>query len=172
MLNLKRIKSMKTMMMTIALLFFFMMCMTAQTNESKMMYNPQEENVQMTVAYTYENELDTLSQRVKNVYVYDQQGRVLMREVRKWNRRKQQWVNLKRWTYAYADGKMTVGFAIWNKRKQQYNPVKDIIEYVFISNQVFAVSNYKWNRKQQDLQLTDSRLLMKDNEFYLQTGRN
>ena len=163
---------MKTMLITAALLFASMLNMTAQTSEKYFVYNNVMTNGNVTTVHTCEIVLDTLSQKLKTVYDFDQQGRVTKRELMKWNERKQQWVNLKRWTYSYDGDRTSIDFAVWNKHKGCYNPVRDRKVYDFISDKMICVNDYKRNDKLDDLQLMGSCLLMNNSTDELAVSKN
>ena len=163
---------MKTMLMTAALLFASMLNMTAQTSEKYFVYNNLMTNGDVATVHTCETVLDTLSQKLKTVFDFDLQGRVTKREVMKWNERKQQWVNLKRWTYSYDGDRTSIDFAVWNKRNGCYNPVRDRKVYDFISDQVICVNDYKRNDKQNDLQYMGSYVLMNNSSDELSVSKN
>ena len=163
---------MKTMLITAALLFASMLNMTAQTSEKYFVYNNVMTDGNVTTVHTCEIVLDTLSQKLKTVYDYDLQGRVTKRELMKWNERKQQWVNLKRWTYSYDGDRTSIDFAVWNKHKGCYNPVRDRKVYDFISEKVICVNDYKRNDKLDDLQLMGSCLLMNNSTDELAVSKN
>ena len=164
--------SMKTMLMTAALLFASMLNMTAQTSEKYFVNNNVMTNGNVTTVHTCEIVLDTLSQKLKTVYDFDQQGRVTKRELMKWNERKQQWVNLKRWTYKYDGVRTSIDFAVWNKHKGCYNPVRDRKVYDFISDKMICVNDYKRNDKLDDLQYMGSCLLMNNSTDVLAVSKN
>ena len=160
------------MLMTAALLFASMLNMTAQTSEKYFVNNNVMTNGNVTTVHTCEIVLDTLSQKLKTVYDYDLQGRVTKRELMKWNERKQQWVNLKRWTYSYDGDRTSIDFAVWNKHKGCYNPVRDRKVYDFISDKVICVNDYKRNDKLDDLQYMGSCLLMNNSTDELAVSKN
>lgn len=160
------------MLITAALLFASMLNMTAQTSEKYFVNNNVMTNGDVTTVHTCEIVLDTLSQKLKTVYDFDLQGRVTKRELMKWNERKQQWVNLKRWTYSYDGDRTSIDFAVWNKRKGCYNPVRDRKEYDFISDKVICVNDYKRNDKLDDLQYMGSCLLMNNSTDELAVSKN
>ena len=160
------------MLITAALLFASMLNMTAQTSEKYFVYNNVMTNGNVTTVHTCEIVLDTLSQKLKTVYDFDQQGRVTKRELMKWNERKQQWVNLKRWTYSYDGDRTSIDFAVWNKHKGCYNPVRDRKVYDFISDKMICVNDYKRNDKLDDLQLMGSCLLMNNSTDELAVSKN
>jgi hypothetical protein len=163
---------MKTMLITAALLFASMLNMTAQTSEKYFVNNNVMTDGNVTTVHTCEIVLDTLSQKLKTVYDYDLQGRVTKRELMKWNERKQQWVNLKRWTYSYDGDRTSIDFAVWNKHKGCYNPVRDRKVYDFISEKVICVNDYKRNEKRDELQLMGSCLLMNNSNDVLAVSKN
>ena len=160
------------MLITAALLFASMLNMTAQTSEKYFVNNNVMTNGNVTTVHTCEIVLDTLSQKLKTVYDFDQQGRVTKRELMKWNERKQQWVNLKRWTYKYDGDRTSIDFAVWNKHKGCYNPVRDRKVYDFISDKVICVNDYKRNDKLDDLQYMGSCLLMNNSTDELAVSKN
>lgn len=160
------------MLITAALLFASMLNMTAQTSEKYFVNNNVMTNGNVTTVHTCEIVLDTLSQKLKTVYDFDQQGRVTKRELMKWNERKQQWVNLKRWTYKYDGDRTSIDFAVWNKHKGCYNPVRDRKVYDFISEKVICVNDYKRNEKRDELQLMGSCLLMNNSNDVLAVSKN
>jgi hypothetical protein len=163
---------MKTMLITAALLFASMLNMTAQTSEKYFVNNNVMTDGNVTTVHTCEIVLDTLSQKLKTVYDFDQQGRVTKRELMKWNERKLQWVNLKRWTYKYDGDRTSIDFAVWNKHKGCYNPVRDRKVYDFISDKVICVNDYKRNEKRDELQLMGSCLLMNNSNDVLAVSKN
>jgi len=163
---------MKTMLITAALLFASMLNMTAQTSEKYFVNNNVMTNGNVTTFHTCEIVLDTLSQKLKTVYDFDLQGRVTKRELMKWNERKQQWVNLKRWTYSYDGDRTSIDFAVWNKHKGCYNPVRDRKVYDFISDKMICVNDYKRNDKLDDLQYMGSCLLMNNSTDELAVSKN
>lgn len=160
------------MLITAALLFASMLNMTAQTSEKYFVNNNVMTNGKVTAVLTCEKVLDTFSLKLKTVYDFDQQGRVTKRELMKWNERKQQWVNLKRWTYSYDGDRTSIDFAVWNKHKGCYNPVRDRKVYDFISDKVICVNDYKRNDKLDDLQLMGSCLLMNNSTDELAVSKN
>ena len=160
------------MLITAALLFASMLNMTAQTSEKYFVYNNVMTDGNVTTVHTCEIVLDTLSQKLKTVYDFDQQGRVTKRELMKWNERKQQWVNLKRWTYKYDGVRTSIDFAVWNKHKGCYNPVRDRKVYDFISDKMICVNDYKRNDKLDDLQYMGSCLLMNNSTDVLAVSKN
>jgi hypothetical protein len=160
------------MLITAALLFASMLNMTAQTSEKYFVNNNVMTNGNVTTVHICEIVLDTLSQKLKTVYDFDQQGRVTKRELMKWNERKQQWVNLKRWTYSYDGDRTSIDFAVWNKHKGCYNPVRDRKVYDFISDKVICVNDYKRNDKLDDLQYMGSCLLMNNSTDELAVSKN
>ena len=160
------------MLITAALLFASMLNMTAQTSEKYFVNNNVMTNGNVTTVHTCEIVLDTLSQKLKTVYDYDLQGRVTKRELMKWNERKQQWVNLKRWTYSYDENRTSIDFAVWNRREGCYNPVRDRKVYDFISEKVICVNDYKRNEKRDELQLMGSCLLMNNSNDVLAVSKN
>ena len=160
------------MLITAALLFASMLNMTAQTSEKYFVNNNVMTNGNVTTVHTCEIVLDTLSQKLKTVYDFDQQGRVTKRELMKWNERKQQWVNLKRWTYKYDGVRTSIDFAVWNKHKGCYNPVRDRKVYDFISDKMICVNDYKRNDKLDDLQYMGSCLLMNNSTDVLAVSKN
>ncbi len=163
---------MKTMLITAALLFASMLNMTAQTSEKYFVNNNVMTDGNVTTVHTCEIVLDTLSQKLKTVYDFDLQGRVTKRELMKWNERKQQWVNLKRWTYKYDGDRTSIDFAVWNRHKGCYNPVRDRKVYDFISDKVICVNDYKRNEKRDELQLMGSCLLMNNSNDVLAVSKN
>lgn len=160
------------MLMTAALLFASMLNMTAQTSEKYFVNNNVMTNGNVTTVHTCEIVLDTLSQKLKTIYDFDLQGRVTKRELMKWNERKQQWVNLKRWTYSYDGDRTSIDFAVWNKHKGCYNPVRDRKVYDFISDKMICVNDYKRNDKLDDLQYMGSCLLMNNSTDELAVSKN
>ena len=160
------------MLITAALLFASMLNMTAQTSEKYFVYNNVMTDGKVTAVQTNKKVLDTLSQKLKTDYDFDQQGRVTKRELMKWNERKQQWVNLKRWTYKYDGDRTSIDFAVWNKHKGCYNPVRDRKVYDFISDKVICVNDYKRNDKLDDLQYMGSCLLMNNSTDELAVSKN
>ena len=160
------------MLITAALLFASMLNMTAQTSEKYFVNNNVMTNGNVTTVHTCEIVLDTLSQKLKTVYDYDLQGRVTKRELMKWNEKKQQWVNLKRWTYKYDGDRTSIDFAVWNKHKGCYNPVRDRKVYDFISDKMICVNDYKRNDKLDDLQYMGSCLLMNNSTDELAVSKN
>lgn len=160
------------MLITAALLFASMLNMTAQTSEKYFVNNNVMTNGNVTAVHTCEIVLDTLSQKLKTVYDFDLQGRVTKRELMKWNERKQQWVNLKRWTYSYDGDRTSIDFAVWNKHKGCYNPVRDRKVYDFISDKMICVNDYKRNDKLDDLQYMGSCLLMNNSTDELSVSKN
>jgi len=160
------------MLITAALLFASMLNMTAQTSEKYFVNNNVMTDGNVTTVHTCEIVLDTLSQKLKTVYDFDLQGRVTKRELMKWNERKQQWVNLKRWTYKYDGDRTSIDFAVWNRHKGCYNPVRDRKVYDFISDKVICVNDYKRNEKRDELQLMGSCLLMNNSNDVLAVSKN
>ncbi len=161
---------MKTMMMIAALLFATTLNMTAQTNENNLVYNTYVMDEHTTVTYTYGVEKDTLLLRLKNVHEYDGEGRIVKREVMSWNPWRQAWDHEKRWTYAYGDGRMTIELSKWNKRRHCYNPARSRQVYEFMKDDMFRVTSYVRNKKQDDLQLAGTVLLVSNEHDVLHTS--
>jgi len=151
---------METMMMTATMILNMYMNMCGQPVNSDYMYNAEMMDGKVSSICVYEKDLNSYEQKLKHVYTYDVQDRVVRKETLKWNAVKSEWQNSSCIDYSYEDDGVALTYARWNAKEGKYDSSRQRTEYHYVADSVVGVDEYVWNDGQQELECAQSYLLM------------
>ena len=100
-----------------------------------------------------------LEPRLKYLFTYDENDRVIKKEALRWNVFENDWVNSFCLTFAYDDDSMITEFAKWNKREKNYDECTEKIVYKMNANLFASYSYYKRNLPDDDWTLEHNYLV-------------
>jgi len=88
----------------------------------QMVYNPTIEGNVVTSVEVMERQEDSyqLTMKFKKLYTYDDEERLVKKELLLWNSDKMEWQKSGCWDYTYGTEGYTVDFALWNDKEQSY----------------------------------------------------
>lgn len=113
---------------------------------------------------------DLLTLKCKEFYAYDDDERLVQKEVWTWNSNNMEWQKSHCWNYTYdADG-YTVEFAYWNEKEANYSRQmrkQDVNEGI---DGTLVVIQYIRHQKDSDWQVTDSYLMLRTDDVLLATA--
>jgi len=123
--------------------------------QEKYVSNEDIQNNQVVSKTIYKNE-DYFNRHIKYEYKYDNQSRVIQKEVLKWNDRKEEWTKAYKIDLSYSDDQITMEYAKWNKKDKEYNRKKERSIYdLNDNNQPIGCKNFIWNKQESNWKITD-----------------
>lgn len=120
----------------------------SNNNLKEFAYNSEmnAERVESQTVFKVEND-KYLHNHLKYNYTYDADGRISQKEVLKWNGKAQAFEKNHCLTMTYADGEVTVEYALWNATDNAYTRVKSKAVYQTNGEEV-NYQSYNWNEKE------------------------
>lgn len=90
---------------------------------------------------------DNSTAHLKYNITYDDQSRVVSREVFKWSEKSEKWIPCHKLTWSYNTDNVTVELTRWNKKEKKYsvNTERSVYQLDSIGNPV-AFKGYKWKK--------------------------
>jgi len=125
------------------------------------LYNSDLEDGVIHKIEVYEQKAEgQLAAKMEYRYEYDEQGRLAMREVVRWDAAKQTWVNDFRHTYKYYKNGYNVETSKWDAVAQAYDVPAEVTLYREIAPSVTSVKTFRMNAAKDDMYLVNSLLCM------------
>ena len=117
--------------------------------------------------------------KLKYLFTYDDNNRVIKKEALRWNVGENDWVNSYCLTHVYSDDSMVTEYAKWNKREMNYDECTEKIVYKMNANLFASYSyyertlpDYKWVLKQNCLvDVPFERLWNEDGALFVETNK-
>ncbi|NDV81669.1 DUF3836 domain-containing protein [Bacteroides sp. 51] len=89
-----------------------------------------------------------LYRHMKHDFTYDDQNRVVEKEMFKWDSGKEVWVPCSKIALNYTLGQVEMNLAKWNEKDKMYNEAQEKNVYQMdLANLPIAYQNYKWNER-------------------------
>lgn len=107
--------------------------------------NEQQQMTEQTV-YTVTGDGRYLKNHLKYEYTYDEEGRVSLKEVLRWNEVEQAFERHYCIRFGYDGGDVRMELALWNKEKQAYTETKAMSLYR-TDNDGRSYQCYEWNTR-------------------------
>ena len=122
------------------------------SNDYKFAYNVEMANdaVVSKVVYKKINDGKHLSHHLKYNYTYDEQERLVKKEVLKWNSIYEKWEHSHCLNYVYNMSGFSLEYALWNNKESDYT--KTIAKQIYndMMNGAVNITLYKWNKLDND----------------------
>lgn len=148
-----------TTMTAFTILSMFMSMSEVPTTDN-FVYNAEMEGDKITAITTYTSDaIEQLYNKQKDVYVYDQVGRVVSKEQMVWSESERQWLPSRKWSYSYRQLSTTVDYARWDAERQRYGATEQRLVYEGMADCLLSVHEYQLDVQGQ-MQLTDQFLMM------------
>ena len=144
---------------TVTTIMSMYMNLTTNVENSNYCYNADIEDGKVKAMVVYDKDGESLCAKLKRLYTYDEQGRLVKRETLAWNNAKQTWTKNSCLCYNYNAEGYTVEKRLWDDNKNDYASAKEYSSYTIVMDNVMAVNNYKYDKDSGDYKMTD-RLLM------------
>ena len=101
-----------------------------------------------------------MEQKMEYCNDYDEQGRLVNKEMYCWDEAKKVWTRSIRLTYKYYKHGYNLEVYYWNHEKQDYGLPSEVILFRSQAPSLTKVKTYKMNEKKNNMYLTSSMLLM------------
>ena len=101
-----------------------------------------------------------MEQKMEYCNDYDEQGRLVNKEMYCWDEAKKEWTRSIRLTYKYYKHGYNIEVYHWNREKQDYDLPSEVILFRSQAPSLTKVKTYKMNEKKNNMYLTSSMLLM------------
>ena len=137
----------------------------------QMVYNPAIEGNVVTSLEVMEKQegSDLLTLKCKEIFAYDDEERLVQKEVWTWNSKKMEWQKSHCWNYTYGEEGYTVEFACWNCKDASYSCHMKKQEVNEGIDGTLVVTQYIRNQDNNDWQLTESYLMLRPDDVLLAT---
>ena len=112
----------------------------AENSNSSYYYNADMENGKVTTMYVYESDSEVLTSKLAYNYTYDEQDRLVKKEVMRWNSVSGKWENDYSLDLIYNEDGYELSRSVWDKRTQAYLPTMEKAVYQYVTDQVVAVN--------------------------------
>lgn len=94
----------------------------AENSNSSYYYNADMENGKVTTMYVYEADNQMLTSKLAYNYTYDEQERLVKKEVMRWNSVSREWENDYSLNLIYTEDGYELSRSVWDKRTQLTSP--------------------------------------------------
>jgi len=129
------------------------------------MYNSDLEDGVIHNIEVYEQKAEgQMCAKMEYRYNYDEQGRLISREVMRWDDSNQDWVNDFRHTYKYYKNGYNMETSKWDAGCQAYDIPSEVTLYREIAPSVTSVRTYRMNDAKNNMYLTNRMLCMESLE--------
>ena len=143
------------------------------SNDVNFMYKCDMEDGVVNKIEVYEkNASKQMEQKMEYCYEYDEQGRLVNKEMLGWDEAKKEWIKSSRLTYKYYKNGYNVEVSYWNADKQQYDLPTEVTLYRSQAPCLTTVKTYKMNEKQDNMYLTSSMVMMEPLDNRLLANNN
>nr|WP_291580746.1 DUF3836 domain-containing protein [Bacteroides sp.] len=144
--KLKKINSMNATVILSAV----MVMATSVASVSNFAYNSEINNGKVESQTVYEvQDQKYLQPHLKYNYTYDEQNRLIQKEVLKWNKQTLKYEKDRCLTITYAVDETAVEYASWNTGTNAYSTIKE--KAIYRENEMGIAENYQsysWNERQ------------------------
>lgn len=136
---------------------FMLSVASVHTLSSNFAYNTETSDNVVTAQTIYKKSNDRyLSNHLKYSYTYDDQGRMIAKEVIKWNPYADKWENAHRLDVTYGISGYTIEYARWDKQAQAYSNIVEKRVYRKSGESLVNITSYRWDKQAKDWTLTDN----------------
>ena len=131
------------------------------SNDVNFMYNGDMEDGVVNKIEVYErNTNQQMEQKMEYCYEYDEQGRLVNKEMLDWDEATKSWIKSSRLTYKYYKNGYNVEVSHWNAEKHTYDLPSEVTLYRSQAPCLTTVKTYKMNETQDNMYLTSSMVMM------------
>ena len=144
------------------------MYLSTATNENAMYcYNANIDNGRVNTMYVYNRDGNYLTAKLAYNYEYDDQDRLVKKEVLRWNERRNEWVKDHCLELTYDIEGYEVSKRNWNRKDQAYELAKEKAVYHYEFSQVMSVNYLRRHATEKDFESVDKMLVMNPAEDIL-----
>ena len=149
------------------------MYLSTATNENAMYcYNANIDNGRVNTMYVYNRDGNYLTAKLAYNYEYDDQDRLVKKEVLRWNERRNEWVKDHCLELTYDIEGYEVSKRNWNRKDQAYELAKEKAVYHYEFSQVMSVNYLRRQAIEKDFESVDQMLVMNPaDDILLATAR-
>ena len=133
----------------------------AENSNSSYYYNADMEN----------GDSEVLTSKLAYNYTYDEQDRLVKKEVMRWNSVSGKWENDYSLDLIYNEDGYELSRSVWDKRTQAYLPTTEKAVYQYVTDQVVAVNYLRRHDSQEQFEWVDSMLVMNPTDGLLLATR-
>ena len=144
------------------------MYLSTATNENAMYcYNANIDNGRVNTMYVYNRDGNYLTAKLAYNYEYDDQDRLVKKEVLRWNERRNEWVKDHCLELTYDIEGYEVSKRNWNRKDQAYELAKEKAVYHYEFSQVMSVNYLRRHTTEKGFESVDRMLVMNPAEDIL-----
>lgn len=99
----------------------------------------------------------SLYHHMKYDFTYNEDGKVIVKEVLKWNTAKEEWAPYYKMNISYTSSQVSIDYSRWNESSKTYGQPKTRSTYELdVLQSAIALQSYKWNSTMQDWVISSS----------------
>jgi len=146
-----------------------MATMNGFSASEQMVYNPIIEGNVVTSIEVMEKQEDSnmLTFKLKNLFTYDDEERLVKKEVLRWNSTEKKWQKSHCWNYSYGLDRYTLEFACWNSEEGAYTKNQKKQEMDEGIDGTLVVTQYIRSDADEVWQLTESYLMLRPDDVLM-----
>lgn len=138
------------------------------TGKSNYLYKTEFTPEQVICGKTvYQNKDGAYQQSRHYKYKYDEQKRLVTKEVQIWNTDENKWENTYCLIYEYKNDSQTVIHQNWNTSKNDYSDFTEKMEYQIIGESICSVTTHKWDNNQKSWSFINRTAVYEPNHDFL-----
>ena len=131
------------------------------SNDVNYLYNADMEDGVVNKIEVYEQNAEhPMAQKMEYRYEYDEQDRLVNKQMMRWDDAKKAWTEDTRLVYRYFKNGFNVEVSKWNADKQAYDLPSEVTLYRSIGLNMTSVRTYRMNETQDNMYLTDRMVVM------------
>ncbi len=131
------------------------------SNDVNYLYNADMQGDVVNRIEVYERGADNqMAQKMEYRYEYDEQGRLINKQMLRWDNAKKDWTEDCRLAYKYFKNGYNVEVSRWNAEKQAYDLPSEVTLYRSMSPMLTSVKTYRMNEKKDNMYLCDRMVVM------------
>ena len=132
----------------------------ASQNGGKYAYNADFENGRVATIEVLENNNEYLSQKLQQRFSYDNAGRLLSKEVLKFDNISRKYTPVRRYDYDRDALSTTVSMSRWDAEAGGFGKAEQMTQYNMVSTNVMSVASYSIDKETDKKVLSNKMLVM------------
>lgn len=168
--NSKTTKDMESIITAATVLTMYMNAVNG--NEVNYLYNADMNDGVVNRIEVYGQKDDhRMVQKMEYRYAYDEQGRLVNKEMLRWDDATRSWTEDSRLCYKYYENGYNVEVSHWNAAKQAYDLPSEVTLYRSMAPNLTSVKTYRMNKTQDNMFLLSRMLVMEPIDSHLLADR-
>lgn len=137
--------------------------------DNRFAYNAEMQDGKVSAIITYDNTGKYLSAKTRQTFTYDDNDRLVKKEIMKWDEGKQEWTKHICMNYTYDADNTVLDMLVWRNNEGSYVQSQRMT-YSAITGNATGVSLYSWNSGSKTYKLKDNYVIFNGHTDNLLAG--